>query len=181
MTEPENAVAKVLMDYGVLKNADADRMAKRIAGMFEKERDELRTELDKLRCAYGNVCDNAAITEKERAQLAAKCAEMREKLHEAFAACWTNDDVEDGNYYVPSVIMLDLKQLAMSDSCGKGWLSPEKAGRLREGLDKLLVHAIEFYNDWKKGDFALCELAECDMESMAEQFNRAKQALEETK
>ena len=34
-----------------------------------KERDSLRTELDKLRCAYGNVCDNAAITEKRVKQL----------------------------------------------------------------------------------------------------------------
>jgi hypothetical protein len=38
------------------------------------------------------------------------CAEMRDKIDTAFAAAWTNGDVEDGVYMVPASVMLDLKQ-----------------------------------------------------------------------
>lgn len=52
-------------------------------------------------------------------------------------------------------------------------------GMVERELDKLLVHAIEFYNDWKKGDFDLPKLAQLDMEGMANHFNDAKKALEQ--
>src|SRR5512138_2440966 len=156
------------------------------AAMIELERDELRVELDKLRCAYGNVCDNAAITEKERDHLAAKCAAAFVKLdsvkvtlayvsHQRLPLGDTVMDTLPEHWQLSVHKALDRE---LSDF-GTSWLSPEKAQRLRAELEKLLVHAIEFYNDWKKGDFALCKLAECDMESMANQFKSAKQALDE--
>jgi hypothetical protein len=52
---------------------------------------------------------------------------------------------------------------------------------VKDALDKLLIYAIEFYNDWCRGNFQLPKLAQCDMESMAAQFDKAKQALEKTK
>lgn len=51
---------------------------------------------------------------------------------------------------------------------------------LRLALDNLLVSAIEFFNDWEKGDFELPKLAQCDMRSMADQFGRAQKVLTET-
>lgn len=42
-----------------------------------KEISQLTIELDKLRCAYANVCDNAARTENERDQLAAQLKELQ--------------------------------------------------------------------------------------------------------
>lgn len=98
-----------------------------------KERDGLRIELDKLRCAHGNVCDNAAITEKERDQLAAKCASQHQMLR-AFRYSMDTDKP------FPSLEKLNAI-IADFDQCGQGWLSPEKK--------KVLVEALEFYsNEW---------------------------------
>src|SRR5512138_890261 len=73
MKDIEDKLAKLLMDYGVLKNADADRMAKRIAGMFEKEQDDLEVK-------WVDVTARLVTAERERDHLAAKCAEMRDAI-----------------------------------------------------------------------------------------------------
>jgi hypothetical protein len=43
----------------------------------------------------------------------------------------------------------------------------EKCEQLRQALDKLSVGVSEMYRDWKKGDFELPKLAQCDLESAA--------------
>jgi hypothetical protein len=42
----------------------------------------------------------------------------------------------------------------------------QRRGDLLNHAEELLVAVVEFVNDWKKGDFQLCELASCDAEVM---------------
>lgn len=51
------------------------------------------------------------------------------------------------------------------------------AAELHKALDRLFIHANEFSKDWRKGDFALPKLAECDMESMESIFPQVVRAL----
>jgi hypothetical protein len=48
---------------------------------------------------------------------------------------------------------------------------------VEEKAKKLLGHAMEFRDDWRKGDFDLPNLAKCDMESMEAQFEPLWDAL----
>jgi len=48
---------------------------------------------------------------------------------------------------------------------------------VEEKAKKLLVHAMDFSDDWRKRDFDLPSLAKCDMESMEAQFEPLCDAL----
>lgn len=95
-------------------------------------------------------------------ELEAKCAEMRGALTEIL--CFVELlDYDETRYWT------DLITHSLSNSCGKGWISPEKAQRLREALQRIIGQ---------------CELSESTARdkilSMAIK-HEAKQALEETK
>lgn len=48
---------------------------------------------------------------------------------------------------------------------------------VEDAAKELLVHAMEFRDDWRKGDFTLPSLAQCDMESMETKFEPLWDAL----
>jgi hypothetical protein len=64
-------------------------------------------------------------TEKERAEAAV--AEMRKRLEYVTSKTCQCDDCKEG-------------RRVLSTQCGVGWLSPEKAGRLREALKEIQGH-----------------------------------------
>lgn len=144
MTTTEQ-LSKYLMERGVLKNADADRMAKRIAGMFEKERD----------------------------QLAAKCAEMRRVLEET----------KREHMWEVSNQWFIMRDRALSSDCGKGWLSPEKAQRLRDGLERMAGYAATVRLDRRKviDDCVMCLQTEDWCNGLLERVEESGKVLSETK
>jgi hypothetical protein len=85
----EDKLATYLMSHGVLKNADASKMAKKIVGMVGKECDELRDEIDKQSKQLGtcSICGYIAWKEIDRdneqcqvCQLTKERDELRAKL-----------------------------------------------------------------------------------------------------
>jgi len=124
-----------------LKREHDDALA--LLGAYKMDRDEVKARAERAEAAVvewenreASVCPEnvpfehvikALRTEKERAEAAV--AEMRSMIPELWRCA--NDDC-------------DLSQAnindALSTQCGVGWLSPEKAGRLREALKEIQGH-----------------------------------------
>jgi hypothetical protein len=98
-------------------------------------------------------------------QAKAACAEMR---HLILLMNWPSD-------------VKPLRDHALSLDCGKDYVPREKVDKLRAALENLCMATSEMSRDWRKGDFVLTELAQCDMRVVEEKTVQAHKALKETK
>lgn len=164
MKDIEDKLAAFLMEYGVLKNADADKMARKIAGMFEKEgelgdlkevlkaeqehrlavesvRDALQSERDQLAAKCAELASDISAQDQTIYKQSSKLAELMSTINEAWNALDNGrrkhhiDPLNGGCILGCQACAVDKLKYALSSDCGKGWLSPEKAERLRKALE----------------------------------------------